>query len=104
RPVPFGEMEAGGEVLVNAREVPVAEEFSDVREFIAEPREVDADLAQLAQDAGVAATAARAQVPIRALQRMIQDAIVSLQFRQLQIGQLHDVKRLVKVLPLINQE
>ena len=49
RPVPIAQMKAGGDVLVNSREVPIAEEFGDVGEFIAEPGEIDPDFAQLAQ-------------------------------------------------------
>src|ERR1700722_9042550 len=48
--VPIAEMEAGGDVFVNAGEVPVTEELGDVREFIVEAGEVNADVAQFAQD------------------------------------------------------
>ena len=49
--VPVGEVEAGGDGLVDAGEVPVAEELGDVGEFVVEAGEVDADFAQFAQDA-----------------------------------------------------
>ena len=36
RPVPIAQMKAGGDVLVNSRQMPITEEFGDVGEFIAE--------------------------------------------------------------------
>ena len=50
RAVPVGEVEAGGEALVDAGEVPVAEELGDVGQLVAEAGQVDADLAQLPLD------------------------------------------------------
>jgi len=42
-------VKARGKCLINAREVPIAEEFRDIRELIAETREVDSQFAQLAK-------------------------------------------------------
>ena len=39
--MPITEMEAGGDILVDAGEVPIAEELGDIREFIVESRQID---------------------------------------------------------------
>ena len=102
--MPVAEMEAGGEVLVNARQVPVAEELRNVGQLITEPRQVNADFPQLAQHGRPAARRSRAQVAIRPVQRVVQDAVVGFQLRQLQVGQLHHVERLLEVLRLIDNQ
>src|SRR5438094_7403364 len=60
--VPIAKMKAGGDVLVNAREVPIAEEFGDVGELIAEAGEIDPDFAQLTQDIALTAQGLLAQI------------------------------------------
>ncbi len=57
-PVPFTQVKTARQLLVNPCQVPVAEKFGDVRQFIVEPRQVNADFAQLAQ--GVRPRAQRA--------------------------------------------
>src|SRR5436305_7410554 len=44
RAVPVGQVEAVGQPLVDARQVPVAEEFGDIRQLIGKARQIDADL------------------------------------------------------------
>ncbi len=51
--VPVAEVEAGGEALVEVGEVPVAEEFGDVQQFVAKASQIDANFAQLALNARV---------------------------------------------------
>src|SRR4051812_12505381 len=97
-------MKSRGDVFVNARQVPVTEKFADVRQLVTEPRQVDAYFAQLAQDAGASANGTRAQVAISALERIVQDSIVGLQFGQLQIRQFHHVERFIEILRLIDQQ
>src|SRR2546421_4165324 len=102
--MPVGQMEPGGDVLVNARQMPVSEEFRDVREFIIKPRQIDANFLQLVQNKGAAPPGGDGEVAIRALQSLVQEPVVGFQFRQLQIGQLHDVERVLKIIRLIDQQ
>ena len=50
RVMPVGEVESLTQALIDARQVPVAEEFGDVGELVAQAGEVDADFAELALD------------------------------------------------------
>src|ERR1043166_63660 len=52
RAVPIREMEASGDILINPGEVPVAKKFCDIREFVTEASEVDADFLQLLEHVG----------------------------------------------------
>src|SRR5437588_8053306 len=97
RPVPFAKVEAGGDVFVNSREMPVAKEFGDIGKLITETGKINADFAQFAQDRGAPPGATGAQVAVSPFERMVQEPVVGFQFRQLQIRQLHDVQRLIKI-------
>src|SRR5258706_16186384 len=47
-PMPIAQMKSGRNIFVNSRQVPIAEKFGDVRQFIVEASEVDANLSQFA--------------------------------------------------------
>src|SRR5207245_706926 len=98
------QMKAGGNVFINARQVPVAEELSDIGQLVAEAGQVNADFAQLTQHDTAPAHRPHGQIAIGPLQRTVQNPVVSLQLGQLQVGQLHHVERLVKVLRLVNEQ
>src|SRR6185312_2320309 len=97
-------MKTRGNIFVNARKVPVAEEFGDVRQLIAEAREIDAQLAKFTEDVHAPADWARSQIAIGALKRIVQNAIVRLQLGELQVRKLHHVKRFVEILVLVQYQ
>ena len=99
-------MEAGGQCLVNPRQVPVAEELGDIGQFVAEACQVDADLAKLTLHAGrlPAAPAAGGDVAVRFFHRVVENAVVRLQFRELHVGQLHQVERFVQIVRLVDDD
>src|SRR5687768_9811334 len=104
RPVPVREVETGGDVLVNSRQMPVSEKFGDVGKLVAEPREVHADFLQFVQHTAAATKRTLAQVAIRSIQSVVQKTVVRLQLGQLQIGQFDDVQRFVEVLGFIDDQ
>src|SRR6266567_2393798 len=67
-PMPIGQMESGRNVLVNARQVPIAEEFCDVGKLIAEAGQVNADFPQLPEHDGAPTHWPRAQIAVRPIQ------------------------------------
>src|SRR5437867_2355441 len=105
--VPVGQVEAVGQALVDARQVPVAEKLGDVGQLIGEARQVDADLAQLALDGGGFAATQRGgggEVAIGAVDRRVQQPVVRLQLRQLEVGQLHDVQHFVEAARVVDDQ
>src|SRR5437764_15478569 len=102
--MPIAEMKAGGDILIDTGEVPIAKKFRDVRKLIAETRKVDADFAQLAHNAAAPAQSAGSQIAISPLERFIENPIIGFQFGELQVGQLHDEKDLLKIAPFIDDQ
>src|SRR2546430_17595472 len=100
-PVPVAEVEPGRNVFVYSRQVPITEKLRDVGEFIAQARQVNANFAQLTPHIAFAAQRLLPQIAIGPFQRLIQNAVVSLQLRQLEIGQFHDIECLVEILRLL---
>src|SRR5690348_15353335 len=98
-------MKSSRDVFVNAREVPITEKLRNVRQLITEPRQINTNLPKFAQNATASApTAPVRQIAIRPLQCDVENAIVSFQFRELQIGQFQHVKRLVDLSRLLHDE
>ena len=74
---PVAQMEAGEEMLVNPRQVSVAEELGDVQQLIVQPGQIDADFAQIAADLP-ADPPGTGQIAIGGLQRPIQHVVKAL--------------------------
>src|SRR5262249_34839073 len=102
--VPISEVEAGGNFLVNASQVPVAKELGDVGQFIAEACQVDPNLSQLAKNCAATAQSTHDEVAICPFEGIVQKTIIGFQLCQLKVSQFHDVERLIKVGPLIDNQ
>lgn len=104
--LPVGEVEAGGDGLVDAGEVPVAEEFGAVLEFILEAGEVDADFAEFGEGASAAtfAEAADGEVAIGAIHDVVEDAVVDFEFGELEVGEFHEVDDFFGVAGFVDDE
>lgn len=100
--LPVGEVEAGGEGLVDAGEMPVAEELGDVGKFVGDAGEVDADFAEFTQGAGAGpaahpTAAAAGEVAVGAVDDIIKDAVVGFELSELEVGQFHEVDHFIDV-------
>ena len=84
--------------------MPITKEFGDVRQLIAQAGQVDANFPQLIENSRLISQCPRRQIAIRPLHRLIQNPVISLQLRQLQIRQLHHVHRLVNIPWLIEHQ
>src|SRR5678816_4173450 len=65
--VPVRQVKTRGDALIKSGQMPVAEEFGDVRKFIAETGEVDANLAKSPKDLAAAPNRATPQIAICAV-------------------------------------
>ena len=68
RALPVRQMETGGDAGINAGEVPVAEEFGDIGQFIAELSQIDPQFAQFAQDTALQTQASHPQIAVGPLE------------------------------------
>src|SRR5581483_8476444 len=102
--MPVAQMKPGGNVFVNAREMPIAKKLGNVGQFIVKPGKVDADVAQFAQNVTAAAHMAFAKIAIGAFQGLVENPVVGFEFGQLKVRQLDHIKRFVEILGLVNDE
>src|SRR5687767_14858599 len=101
--VPFAEVKAGCDHVVDAGKVPITDELSDVGKLIAEASEVDANFAQENNHFALA-VGTGAKVAVGPLERAIEQAIVGLQFGQMEVRQFHDIKNFREILRFIDDE
>jgi len=108
--VPFGEVETGGDGLVDAGEVPVAEELGDVGEFIGHAGEVDADFAEVFEGFGAAPAPqsadriVSAEIAVGAVDDGIEDAVVGFELGELEVGEFHEVDHFVDEAGFVDDE
>lgn len=102
--VPVGEVEASGDGLVDSGEVPVAEEFRDIGEFIGEACEVDADFGELAHDFGAGARGVRGEIAVGSVDGFVEDSVVGFEFGELEVGQFHDMDDFGEIGGLVEDE
>lgn len=100
--MPLAEVEAGSDHVVNAGEMPVAHEFRDVGEFVAESGEIDSNFAEEEDHLALAGTGAK--VAIGALQGAVEEAIVCFEFGEMEVGEFHDVEDFGKILRFVDHE
>ena len=102
--VPVGEVKTGGDGLIDAGEVPVAEEFGDVGKLVGEACQVDADFGELAHGLAAGAEVAGGDVAVGAFDGFVEDTVVGFEFGELEVGQLHDVDDLGEIGGLIEDQ
>lgn len=101
--VPVAQVEDAGSILVDAGEVPFAEELGGVGEFVAEAGEVDAEFAQLGEDGGRAALVG-GEVAAGLVEGGVEEGIVGFEFLELDIGEFDDVEGFGEVVGFVDEE
>ena len=94
--MPLAEVEARGNLFVDAGEMPVAEKLGRVRGSSFK-RAMSMRISRAAR--GECRRANRwlfAKVAIRAFQRVVEQAIVGFEFGELEVRQFHDVERFIE--------
>lgn len=101
--VPVAQVEDAGGVLVDAGEVPFAEELGGVGEFVAEAGEVDAQFAQFGEDGGRAALVG-GEVAAGLVEGGVEKGIVGFEFLELDIGEFDDVEGFGEVVGFVDDQ
>lgn len=101
--MPFGEVKTGGDHVVDAGEMPIADEFRDVGKLVAEAGEIDADFTEKDNDLALAVGTVT-DVAVGTFERAIEEAVIGLEFSKVKVGEFHHVKDLGEIVRLIDDE
>jgi len=89
--VPVAGVEPGGGHLVEAGDVPVAEELGDVGQLVAEAGHVDAQFAEVAEELAAAADG-DGEIPVGPFEGGVEEAVVGFEFGELEVREFEDVE------------